>query len=163
MIKEKFLAVILASCMLAHGTTLDNAANTAKDANSGIMDIISATALACREDAQNAPYTLSVILSQRENWTDEELYQIFTVVLVSSDLAKSLTKDYRAFLEDNGDGGTGVNLLRVLKEHCSPQNERFFAIVETAIADANGRTPMRKRDPRPHPAPVTPEPISPQN
>lgn len=182
MVKTTLLTLILAVSAFAHGATLDTAALTAKDAGSKITDVIFATAVACREDAQNAPNILTVILSQRKNWTDGELYQIFAAVLISSNLEKTLGDDYRAFMEKRDNGSTGVKLLRALKEYCSPQDKRFERIVEMAFEDANGKAfaaeqatrqfsgpntngdvANGKRDPRPHPAPVTPDPISPQN
>lgn len=126
-------------------------------------------------------------MSQRESWSKADVYKVYDAVLMGSGLDKSFVEDLQSYISGVDQQKPGVQLLVALNEVCSKLPAGTFdAVVGQLRNNANGvaayaedtafnqqgvntngpisgicNTP--KRDARPHPAPVTPRPISPQN
>lgn len=134
----------------------------------------------------NAAEVFKSAMSQRASWSKADVYSVYNAVLMGANLKGSFTKDWESYTKGINQQDPGVKLIVALKEVCDkmPANT-FNAVVSQLSNDANGvnnlaehtslnqqgvntngpvgicNTP--RRDPRPHPTPVTPEPISPQN
>lgn len=170
---------------LAAGPQLDKAVHVAAT-KAAAPAIVEATVKAAQEDAAAATSVFKSIIGQRASWSHSDVYNIYNAVLMGSNLKASFTKDLESYTKGINRQDEGVKLLTALNEACTKlPNGTFEAVVGQLVRDANGVAAMAedtafnqkgvntngpagicntpRRDGRPNPAPVTPDPISPQN
>lgn len=153
---------------LSANDSLDKAVIIARDKGAPIVKVTEATVEALKDNSSPVE-VFYIIVTQRRNWSTDELYAIFDTILTYSNLKKDVSKNY-GYLEVNLEG---AKLIRALHEYVA-DDDKFKQIMYRILSGPNTpkfnggpNTSMipgsEKRDLRPFPVPVTPDPISPQN
>lgn len=140
------------------------------------------TAAVAGFEASQSPSSVCYIFDKHvvgKGLATNEIYEVFKAVLVSSGLEASFRHDLECFKKGTNKNDGGVKLIKAL--HDVTTAEQFKRITDAIIMGGCGNedgsldsggpntkatagycvTP--RRDPRPNPVPVTPQPISPQN
>ena len=181
-IMTALLAATVAAPAFAAGNMLNQAVQAAADTNATVKEIGPYVASAAKQNPSTAPALLTMVLNQRRTWSVSDVRDLYGAVLVGANLWESFSRDLQNFANGRGKDELGVKLLDALKKSCDKlQGHTFDSVIKLLVQDANGASaegstqtatldPHRyaicdtpKRDPRPNPVPVTPEPISPQN
>lgn len=181
-IMTALLAATVAAPAFAAGNMQDQAVQAAADTNATVKEIGPYVASAAKQDPSTAPALLTRVLNQRRTWSVSDVRDLYGAVLVGANLWESFSRDLQNFANGRGKDELGVKLLDALKKACEKlHGNTFDSVIKLLVQDANGASaegstqtatldPHRyaicdtpKRDPRPNPHPVTPDPISPQN
>lgn len=181
-IMTALLAATVAAPAFAAGNMLNQAVQAAADTNATVKEIGPYVAAAAKQSPTTAPALLTFVLNQRRTWSVSDVRDLYGAVLVGANLWESFNKDLQSYKDGRGKDELGVKLLDALKKACDKlQGDTFVSVIDLLVQDANGASaegstqtatldPHRyticdtpKRDPRPNPHPVTPDPISPQN